>query len=63
MDDENDFIVSEAPTYPFPELIADIGGTTGLFLGLSVMASVPKTLKIIKLDTQKNSKHRMNKHF
>jgi len=40
MGDENDFIVSEAPTYPLPELIADIGGTTGLFLGLSVMASV-----------------------
>ena len=38
MDEENDLIQSETITYPISELLADIGGAAGLFLGLSVVA-------------------------
>ena len=37
MDEENDLIQSESITYPISELLADIGGAAGLFLGLSVV--------------------------
>ena len=38
LDDQKDFINSESIAYPFTALIADIGGATGLFLGVSVIA-------------------------
>ena len=38
MDEEKDFVHSEYETYPLTSLISDVGGSAGLFLGLSVIA-------------------------
>ena len=37
MDKEADMIHAEAQAYSFSSLLGDIGGATGLFLGLSVV--------------------------
>ena len=37
MDEEKELQETEQATYPVGSLLADIGGATGLFLGLSVV--------------------------
>ncbi len=42
-DAEMDLVHSESEIYPKTALLADIGGATGLFLGLSVVSFLEKT--------------------
>ena len=37
MDEENELLETEHATYPLSSLLGDIGGATGLFLGLSLV--------------------------
>jgi len=39
LDKEKDFVNIESVQYPITALIADIGGATGLFLGVSVIVT------------------------
>ena len=57
MDEEEDFVHSEASTYPIASLISDIGGAAGLFLGISVLGSGRNaSLKIYTFPSLPNGK-------
>lgn len=47
LDDEKNFVHSESVTYPVTALIADIGGATGLFLGMSCIGKDLKKIKTV----------------